>query len=266
MTVTTFRCYLIIYPKSHQNRSRSYENVAGYIVRQWEQVLMKGPLLRRLATNVGFRSVKPTRGDSSPQSENFDNSTCLRLNDKDSTDRKASHLLPMSASLRCSLAQDSSCTATIFSVDHATKFCDQSSEAELSAFIPEGQCQYVELSCKPRSSSLTDSLSSIKVEFDDEVRRVKILPLPANKEIRWEDSWVQEKKGSSYETLGVLMAVATARAGVVVRSIVLSRNSSLEPFRHSQSIEVSNTIYDPNMVVCVWASKLSTYLHILDRR
>jgi hypothetical protein len=238
---------------------------------------MKAPLLRRLAANVGYRSVKPTHGDSknsadsttSPQSENFVNGTCHRFNDKDSTDNKASHLLPMSPSLRCSLAQDSSCTATIYSIDHATKFCDQSSKAELSAFIPAGQCQYVELYCRPSSSSHTDTLSSIKVEFDDEIRRVKMLPLPANKEIRWEDdSRVQEKKGSSYESIGVLLAVATARAGVVVRSIVLSRNSSLEPFRHSQSIEVSNTrIYDQqNMVVCVWASKRATHLRILDRR
>ena len=156
-------------------------------------------------------------------------------------DRKTVCLLPESAErLLTSPLRGHCCTANVYTVDLTKKTFSQTSEVELSAFLsevaPNGNHR-VELCCDPRATRNVNSTKSyFRFEFEDEIRKVQLLPLPLSTGLQ------MQKTADSYttsQTIGALLVAISKRGGLSIHSVVFSRKSAYDPFHIAEFSKVS---------------------------
>jgi hypothetical protein len=152
-------------------------------------------------------------------------------------------LLPQSdGSLQTSVLRRQSCCSPIYSVDSSQTQYNESSQAELSAFLSEvDPCgnHIVELCCDPTLNKKSKSTKSFfRLEFEDEIRKVQLLPLPLSTNLHRAPSGANPT-GTASETVGVLLVVVSKRSGMSVHSLVLTRESSLDLFHVAEFAKVS---------------------------
>jgi hypothetical protein len=163
---------------------------------------------------------------------------------------KSTYQLPRSTSSGFSLARDQFCTVDIFTVDEANNQYVAASKAEVAAFMLSGESsqhgKVVELCVHYDLSSSNQELErfsdSVLLNFDDNVHRIKLLPLPCIEYLSNEQNQNQQVNDSAvdtsmYHAVGVLLVVATT-SGVSARSIVLKRSINNDCFLLSELIEV----------------------------
>lgn len=148
---------------------------------------------------------------------------------------------PMGA-LHTSVLRGQSCSSKIYTIDSGQRFYNESSEAQLSAFLsevdPSGN-HIVELCCDPAHTDLDyQTKSYFRFEFEDEIRKVQLLPLPLSTALQREPSLTNTSYTSS-ETLGALLIVMSKRSGMSVHSLILSRKSNLDAFHVAEFGKVS---------------------------
>jgi hypothetical protein len=162
---------------------------------------------------------------------------------------KSTYQLPRSTCSGFFLARDQFCTADMFTVDESNNHYVAASKAEVAAFMLSGESsqlgKVVELCIHYDLSSSNQELErcsdSVLLNFDDDVHRIKLLPLPYIEHLNNEQNQNQQVDGSAvdtsmYHAVGVLLVVATT-SGVSARSIVLKRSLN-DCFLLSELMEV----------------------------
>lgn len=169
-------------------------------------------------------------------------------------------LLPANpnTSMGANICRNQSCTVSSYSIDQVKRRYIEASEVDLSAFLalidPDGN-HSIELCCNPEGKGDPTTTSFFRFEFEDEIRKIQLLPLPLNTYFHHENIPFYSHK--STEVLGVLLLVVSKRGGLSVHSLVLTRKSEFEQFQLSEFLKVSRgTVDDVGN-----AAAMSSHLH-----
>lgn len=137
--------------------------------------------------------------------------------------------------------QGQRCNVKVYCVDIANRTFGELSyvKAQLSALLtcidPNGNC-VVELRCDLGEKNPRHNVW-FRFKFDDQVRKVQILPLPLKTAFQFRQSLTSQQM--VLQTLAVLLVVVSKRGGISVHSVVLSRTSDDDPFRIAEFKKVS---------------------------
>lgn len=146
-------------------------------------------------------------------------------------------LLPETMSnLEASSLKDQCCTVKVYSVDMTRQAYNETGEVEFSAFLNEIDAKgnnIVELCCGQKSKR---DKSYFHLEFEDQIRKVQILPLPLSTKFQRVSAFTSYR---GPQTCGVLLLVVSKSTGMSLHSIILSRKSSFDQFHISEFTKVS---------------------------
>jgi hypothetical protein len=186
----------------------------------------------------GGSSHKVSRSDASKANGSYTSHRVMVEEYIHDENEKPIGLLP---EISASSLQGQRCTVKVYNVDsnNQTFGVLPGTTIVLSAFLAEidrNGNYIVELRCDHGQESVRKNVS-FRFEFQDQVRKVQLLPLPLKTTFQYQTEHMLSRPVD--QTLGVLLVVVSKRGGMSVHSVVLSRTSKREPFRIAEFKKVA---------------------------